>query len=566
MIAFIDNVLYEALPYALVALGVVLTFRYLRLIDLTFAASFVAGPAVTGALMLGGVPFLPALMAAIVVAVAFAAATFSLMWFLEIDGLLAGLLTSFAGFAIALLFTQGTLSLHTLHTPFDSIKAFDFHWLDGNIPLHPAQIMLFLVLILATKILADRFLNSELGLAFRAMEDEKSRQSLLASIGLSHWKMLCIGLIFGNGFCAASGVLVMLKEGQVTASRGFDVFLIVITAYLFGTMLFERRPLRKSASGVVSRLLTALARFRPTSAAVLGIVFYFALLSLVSRLDVPASLPKLLMVALVVAGFVATRWTDIATRFATIKENRTRLVDVDAPFEAVDVHVEYPGFPRPVSVIGNARLRLSPGSATQIYGPNGSGKSTLLKYLGGRIPGKGCVSVPAVDHERTGDRERLIGYISQDADLGSCATLSVSENLALFKIGQTRSAWRSWRTQEETTLPRPLRALVASTEGIPTEFLSGGQRQVLNVAAMIVRRDAPRVILFDEPLTHLDEDNAVTCVEFMERLLTEGRILLVVQHDVDPGAVYENSAARTRLASLIKRTIDLAALQKGEAT
>jgi putative tryptophan/tyrosine transport system permease protein len=224
MIAFIDNVLFEALPYSLVALGVVLTFRYLRLIDLTFAASFVTGPAIAGALMTNGVPFALAFVAAIAIAALLASLTWMLMWALEIDGLLAGLLTSFAGFSLALLFTQGTLSLHTIQTPLDTIKALDFPWLAGNLPLHPAQVTLFLAVLVVAKLLTDRFLNSELGLAFRAMEDDRSRESLLSSIGISHWWLLGGGLIAGNVLCAISGVLLMLKEGQVTASRGFDVF------------------------------------------------------------------------------------------------------------------------------------------------------------------------------------------------------------------------------------------------------------------------------------------------------------------------------------------------------
>ena len=96
--AFVDNVLFEALPYALVALGVVLTFRYLRLIDLTFAASFVLGPAVAGALMVNGVAFPLAILVGLVLVAVLAVVTIGLMWLLELDGLLASLLTSFAGF------------------------------------------------------------------------------------------------------------------------------------------------------------------------------------------------------------------------------------------------------------------------------------------------------------------------------------------------------------------------------------------------------------------------------------------------------------------------------------
>lgn len=564
--AFVDNVLFEALPYALVALGVVLTFRYLRLIDLTFAASFVLGPAVAGALMVNGIAFPLAILVGLVLVSVLAVVTIGLMWLLELDGLLASLLTSFAGFSVALLFTQGTLSLHGVYTPMDALKAFDFPWVVGNIPLHPAQIMLFALLLIVAKVAVDRFLGSELGLAFRAMEDERSRESLLASIGISHWRMLAGGVLFGNILCSIAGVLVMLKEGQVTATRGFDVFLAVVAAYLFGMVLFERRPVRTDNGDRLGQLLRAIAVFQPTTAAVFGLLFYFALLAGVSRLDVPASVPKLVMIGLVIASFLMTRWSDITSRLTLSRVNRTKTVALDASFEATNVSIDYPGFPKPVSVIRNAHLRLAPSTATQIQGTNGSGKSTLLRFLSGRLDGKGHVTVPSMRNDAGSriSREEMVGYISQDAQLGSCATLSVPENLALFNTNHAKSPWRRWKHPPLSKLPTPVCSLVQAANGIPAQFLSGGQRQVLGISAMIVREDAPRVVLFDEPLTHLDEPNACACVELMERLLAEGRTLLVVQHDVEPGVTYSNSLARTRLAKLLNNALELTAIQQGD--
>jgi putative ABC transport system permease protein len=314
MTPLLDGILFEALPYTLVALGVVLTFRYLRLIDLTFTASFVLGPAMAGALMLNGTPFALAILGGLGAVAVLAAVTIALMWLLELDGLLASLLTSFAGFSVALLFTQGTLSLHGVPTPLDALKEFDFPWVAGNIPLHPAQIGLFALLVILTKLAVDRYLGSELGLAFRAMEDERSRESLLPSIGISHWRMLLGGVVAGNVLCSVSGMLVMLKEGQVTATRGFDVFLAVIAAYLLGMVLFERRPMRVERGRRFGRLWRGIAVFKPTTAAVLGLLFYFGLLAAVARLDVPASVPRLIMIALIVVSFLVTRWPDIAAR------------------------------------------------------------------------------------------------------------------------------------------------------------------------------------------------------------------------------------------------------------
>lgn len=549
MLSLLDNVLFEALPYTFLALGLVLTYRYLRVIDLTFAASFAAAPAVAGALLVQGHSFALAMLAGAATVILLALLTLWLIWLLELDPLLSGLLTSFAGFSVALLFTQGTLSVRGVATPIDPIRAFDFQWLQDGLPLHPAQIASMLALLLTAKFAIDWFLRSELGLAFRAMEDERSRAALLNSIGISPWRMLGGGLVTGNLLAGLSGVLVMLKEGQVTANRGFDAFLVAIAAYLFGLMLFERRLRRGESRGLFGRIASTIARFGPTTAAALGVLFYFLLLTVVARLDVPSSTPKLIMVALVILAFTASRWQELRARAQ--QQTRLHTAAEGQPFKAAHVNVEYPGYPDPNVVVRDATLTLGPGEAVLLRGANGSGKSTLLKYLAGRIEGRGEIVVPAKRRRR---RSQLVGYVSQDAHLGSAATLTVSENIALFHRDGAASFWRQWKPPLPEALPAPAAALMASNDRAAA-LLSGGQRQVLNISALLVRRDAPSVVMFDEPLTHLDEDNALACVELMERLVTAGRTLLVVQHDVEVGARYSGSEARTRLARLVTRSL-----------
>jgi putative ABC transport system permease protein len=564
VLAFLDSVAYEALPYALVGLGIILTYRYLRLIDLTFAASFVVGPAVTGAMLVNNTPFIPALLVGIAVVLCLAAATLALMRFFEIDGLLAGLLSSFGGFAIALLFTQGTLSLHSVRTPFDTLKAIDYPWVDGVLPLHPAQIAIILVLVTAAKFAVDRFLGSELGLAFRAMEDERSRGFLIASAGLSEGRLVAIGVTAGNFLCGVAGVLVMLKEGQITANRGFDAVIVVIAAYLLGHLLFERRPQKARDAHPVAKALTSVALFKPTGATILGLLFYFVLLAAVSRTALPASAPRLLMLAIIVFSFATIRWSDILADRQRAAADYSYLVPSTNPFHVENVNVDYPAYPTPSLVIRNAQIEVAPGSVVHLQGPNGSGKSTLLRYFAGLTPGRGKILVPMEGiHESRliADRKSVIGYISQEAHLATSAVLTVDENLALFRIGSKASSWRPWTPDTDGRLPAPVSLLFERARGTAAGALSGGQRQLLSLAALMVRPAPPPVILFDEPLTHLDETNAAACLDLIERLSSQGRTLIFVQHDIASPATTALSDSRARLARLITRSIDLAAIQ-----
>ncbi|NOT42919.1 MAG: ATP-binding cassette domain-containing protein [Alphaproteobacteria bacterium] len=567
MLSFADNVLYEALPYCLVGLGVVLTFRYLRMIDLTFAASFVAGPAIAATMLVNGAPFWLALSAAIALSALLAASTLALMRLVELDGLLAGLLSAFAGFAVTLLFTQGTLSLHDTATPFDALKQFDFDWVQGTLPLHPSQIALFLLVAASSKLLVDQvILRSEFGLAFRAMEDERSRATLLSSIGLTHWQMLSFGVIVGNVLCCTSGLLVMFKEGQVTATRGFDAVITVIAAYLLGNMLFEKRAKlsarSKGAANSGAKLTFALS---PTSAAIAGVIFYFVLLAAVARIDVPASVPKLIMVALIVISFIGTQWQNIVARWELASRNHTTVVPPNEAFEAMNVIVEYPGFSQVTRVIDKANLRLQPSTATLLVGANGSGKSTFLRFLAGRLPGSGDVRVPTegvIRRRRARRRHSIVGYVAQEAQLASAGTLSVLENLALFEVGTSATMTRHWQRPDASALPASVASLVKAAGDATANTLSAGQRQVLNIASLIVRKDAPRIVLLDEPLTHLDESNASMCVDLIERLLREEKTLLIVQHDIKPDVVSDASPSRTRLSALLSDVIYLDQIQQ----
>jgi energy-coupling factor transporter ATP-binding protein EcfA2 len=96
---------------------------------------------------------------------------------------------------------------------------------------------------------------------------------------------------------------------------------------------------------------------------------------------------------------------------------------------------------------------------------------------------------------------------------------------------------------------------------MPARALSGGQRQAVAISAMVLRPHAPSVILFDEPLTHLDEANALACVELIEMLASRGHTMVIVQHDIDPTAAEAISPARRRLGAHLTETRSLAQLQ-----
>jgi biotin transport system ATP-binding protein len=160
-----------------------------------------------------------------------------------------------------------------------------------------------------------------------------------------------------------------------------------------------------------------------------------------------------------------------------------------------------------------------------IVGANGSGKSTLARLLNGLvIPTSGQVLVDALD-TRTHVREvrRRVGFVFQDPD-AQIVHPTVAEDVAfgLENQGVTR-ADRVGRVAEVLD-----RFGLRDHADHPAHLLSGGQKQLLAIAGVLVMR--PSRIVFDEPTTLLDLVNARRIGRIIGSL---EQSVVVVTHDLD---------------------------------
>jgi len=132
-----------------------------------------------------------------------------------------------------------------------------------------------------------------------------------------------------------------------------------------------------------------------------------------------------------------------------------------------------------------------------ILGPTGSGKTTLINLVAGIIkPDNGRIISDGVDITNKEIESRRIGYVFQDPTL--FPHLNVHENI-LF--GLKRKERENWETM-------PLVRKIIDDLGIAHLLkrnivgLSGGEMQKISLARMLVI--SPKIILLDEPLSHLD--------------------------------------------------------------
>jgi biotin transport system ATP-binding protein len=160
-----------------------------------------------------------------------------------------------------------------------------------------------------------------------------------------------------------------------------------------------------------------------------------------------------------------------------------------------------------------------------IVGPNGGGKSTLARMINGLVlPGAGTVTVNGLDTRRaTRKARREVGFVFTDPDRQILMpTVAEDIELSLSRLGLRRDE-RAQRVRDVLT-----RFGLAEHADHPAHLLSGGQKQLLALAAVLVTQ--PRIVVADEPTTLLDLRNARMMRAAFATLDVQ---LVVVTHDLD---------------------------------
>ncbi len=175
-----------------------------------------------------------------------------------------------------------------------------------------------------------------------------------------------------------------------------------------------------------------------------------------------------------------------------------------------NLHVTF----NPGSAIENKALRgvsleIPTGQFMTVIGSNGAGKSTLLGALSGEVePTRGRIEIEGqeVTRQPVHQRAKLAARVFQDPLAGTCATLSIEENMALaLKRGTTRGLGFAVREERRTLFRERLKPLGLGLEERLSDrigLLSGGQRQAVS---LVMATLAPsRILLLDEHTAALD--------------------------------------------------------------
>ena len=213
--------------YAIVTLGVFLTFRVINFPDLTVDGSFPLGAAVAASMIVGGYHPLLATGVAIVAGglAGFVTGYLHVRW--KILGLLAGILTMTALYSINLR-VMGKPNIALLN----EATLFSFFKNSHAILLTISGIVIILLLLLYG------FLRSQFGLALRAT-GINARVS--PSYGINVGCMTLIGLVISNGLVALAGALYAQAHGFADISMGTGTLITGLASIIVGESLLHKR-------------------------------------------------------------------------------------------------------------------------------------------------------------------------------------------------------------------------------------------------------------------------------------------------------------------------------------
>ncbi len=167
------------------------------------------------------------------------------------------------------------------------------------------------------------------------------------------------------------------------------------------------------------------------------------------------------------------------------------------------------------------------GEVTVLAGPNAAGKSTLMRAVAQLAPYRGQITLDGADLGQLQARARagLIGFMPQTLPAGSSLIVLESVIAALRAGGHGSAAEAELRVMAVLS-----RLGIADLALERLDQLSGGQRQMVSLAQAIIRD--PRLLLLDEPTSALDLARQVRLLAELRRLAAEGRMVVVVLHDL----------------------------------
>lgn len=277
---FIVTILEQGLIYAILALGVYITYKILDFPDLTVDGSFPLGAAVTAALITRGMnPYLT-LPVSFLVGVLAGVCTGLIHVKCKVRDLLSGIIMMTALWTVNL-YIAGTANVPLFSQ--DSIFKNDF--LTGIVPESmKSYVTLIVVLILAVvcKIILDLYMNTKSGYLLRAVGDN---ETVVTALAKDQGNVKILGLAIANGLVSLAGCVFAQEERVFEISMGTGAIVIGLASVIIGTSIFKKISFVKTTTAVIigsiiykACVAVAIRNFEPQAMKLITAVLFLIIL------------------------------------------------------------------------------------------------------------------------------------------------------------------------------------------------------------------------------------------------------------------------------------------------
>lgn len=280
-LSLIETVFREGLIYALMAMGVLITYKILDFPDLSVDGTFPLGMVVAATLISAGVDPWVACIVAFLAGAAAGCVTGILHVKLGITDLLSGILVMTALWSVNLIITGGTAIM-----PFFNKPTIFSTGLGGVLGEHNELIIVLLIAIVL-KVILDLYLSTKSGLLLRAGGDNNQ---YVTGLGRDPGNVKILGLAIGNGCTALSGCVLAQLNENADINSGKGMVVMALASVIIGVGIFRRVKF-----------------MRLTTMAILGAIMYKACLQIALQLGLPSIYLKLLMAVLLTIAIVSQR-------------------------------------------------------------------------------------------------------------------------------------------------------------------------------------------------------------------------------------------------------------------
>lgn len=262
----IINILEQASLFALVAMGVYITYKILDFPDLSVDGTYPLGACITATLLVNGVNPILATLGAMIGGGLAGFVTAFLHVKLKISNLMSGILVMIGLYSVNLLIMgKSNTSLLNIETVFSG---------------KTKKIIIVLIILVLFKLLLDFFMKTKLGFLLSAVGDN---EQVVTSLGVNKGNIKILGLMLSNGLVGLAGGLTAQYNGFADVGMGTGIVVKGLACVIIGVSIFSSIRVMKN-----------------TTQAIIGTIIYYSAITIALRFNLNPNFLNLLTAIVII--------------------------------------------------------------------------------------------------------------------------------------------------------------------------------------------------------------------------------------------------------------------------